>query len=65
MEFVKTGELPLELSKSLHRLFERRMEDDYQTITPVTKEEALEALQTASQFVKTIEEYLIAHGYFT
>lgn len=64
MEFIKTGKLPKHLSKWLHRLFENRMEDDYQSIAPVTPEEARSALETAEQFVKAIQDYLIHEEFY-
>jgi len=62
-EFIKPGKLPKQASKWLHQLFEARMEDDYQSVKPISIEEAQEALETANQFVQSIRDCLIQEGY--
>ncbi|MEW5910606.1 MAG: HEPN domain-containing protein [Thermodesulfobacteriota bacterium] len=62
-EFVKPGILPKQISKWLHQLFEARMEDDYQSIAPISFEDALESLETAEQFVQAIRSHLLQEGF--
>lgn len=57
-EFVLRGIFPKELSKNFHKAFDLRQASDYQTIEPITKEEAEETLSRASGFVNTVKEYL-------
>ena len=62
-EFVKTGKLPKQASRWFHHLFDARMEDDYQSITPIPLEEAREACEASDQFVSAIRSYLFQAGY--
>ncbi|NUM55013.1 MAG: HEPN domain-containing protein [Candidatus Hydrogenedentes bacterium] len=45
--FVKTGRIEKQVSKSLHALFEKRLEDDYTQLGSVSKEEAADAIAMA------------------
>lgn len=56
--FMKPGILPKELGKMLHRVFELRQAGDYRDLLIITKEQAVEVLNTAAQFIKAIEEKL-------
>ena len=57
-EFVKTDLLPKELSTTLHVLFERRCEDDYERIDDIDLSEARESLDMADRFVQSVRDYL-------
>ena len=58
LEFVKTDLLPKELSTTLHVLFERRCEDDYERIDDIDLSEARESLELADRFVQSVRDYL-------
>ena len=62
-EFVKTGEFPRELSRSLHLAFDRRQTHDYGEMVRVTRQIAEEALADARAFVAAIESYLCSAGH--
>jgi uncharacterized protein (UPF0332 family) len=57
-EFVKKGVFPKDLSQHLHHAFESRQVSDYQTVSPVSREDAEEILKRAKVFVQTLEDYL-------
>lgn len=57
-EFVKKGVFPKELSQHLHYAFESRQVSDYQTVSPISREDAEEILKRAKVFVQTIGDYL-------
>ncbi|NLX12416.1 MAG: HEPN domain-containing protein [Phycisphaerales bacterium] len=59
LEFVKTGELPKEMSKWLRTLFRMRMDDDYMVMEDVTVEEAEQALGTSERMIEAIGTYLV------
>lgn len=58
-EFVLKGVFPKEFSKNFHKAFNLRQASDYQTIEPITKDEAEEILSRASDFVNAVREYLL------
>lgn len=53
-EVVKPGTLDKEYSRILHRLFEARQEDDYRSVTNVSREDAFDALTNAETFVQRV-----------
>lgn len=53
-EIVKPGMLDKECSRILHRLFEARQEDDYRSVTNVSREDAFDALTNAETFVQRV-----------
>lgn len=55
--FVITGVFPKELSKALHRAFDYRQMGDYRELLQVDRNQAVETLHAAEQFVKDIEKY--------
>jgi uncharacterized protein (UPF0332 family) len=57
-EFVKTGLLPKELSRSLRVAFNRRQTHDYSELAEVDQQTAEETLTSAKTFVTAIESYL-------
>lgn len=57
-EFVKTGILSRELSKSLHIAFQKRQENDYGDIVLVDNAEADQSILDANAFVQGVENFL-------
>lgn len=64
-EFVKTGLLPRELSRSLRLAFNLRQTQDYKEMTDVDQLTAAGTLADAKTFVEAIETYLRSNGYLT
>ncbi|MBI5057695.1 MAG: HEPN domain-containing protein [Nitrospirae bacterium] len=58
-EFIKSGILNKDMSKTLHRAFELRQKGDYMEEAEVTKDDVDEMLPKAKNFVSVIKEYLI------
>jgi hypothetical protein len=56
--FIKTGELPREMGRELHRAFEKRQLSDYEYTFVISQEEAEQVLSSGQQFVAQILEYL-------
>ena len=56
--FVRPKVFPKEMSKFLHNAFDMRLTGDYEEEADLTKDQALQVLESAVQFVKTIEEKL-------
>jgi len=54
--FIKPKILPKEMSKFLHLAFDMRQTGDYEEEAGLTKEQALQVLDSAVQFVNFIEE---------
>jgi uncharacterized protein (UPF0332 family) len=57
-EFVRTGLLPRDLSKHLHRAFELRQSSDYRVVERISAERALDTLRNARRFVDAVEHLL-------
>jgi len=57
-EFVKTGELSKDLSRSLHRAFEERQMSDYGEMLEPDELTARELIDMADVFISAIEEYI-------
>jgi uncharacterized protein (UPF0332 family) len=57
-EFAKTGLLNSKFHRYLTESQDRRNIGDYSTLTQVTKEEVLEMLAWAKEFIKAAENYL-------
>jgi uncharacterized protein (UPF0332 family) len=57
-EFVKTGDLPRELSRSLHLGFDQRQVNDYGDIWTVIQEEAEAVFSDACVFVESVDGFL-------
>ena len=64
-EFVKTGVLPRELSRSLHLAFDRRQTHDYGEMVQVHRSIAEGTLVDAKTFVAAIESHLRSLGHFS
>ncbi len=59
-EFALKGIFPKELSRDFHKALELRQVSDYKTFKPISKEKALETLNSAVHFVNTVTEYLVS-----
>lgn len=57
-EFIKTGLLPKELSKALHRAFALRQKGDYLEEAEVTRGEIEELKPLSGKFVQSVEKIL-------
>ena len=57
-EFVKNKLFPKEMSRALHLAFERRQTYDYGEMLEVYQNIATETLQSAQQFVDSVEKFL-------
>lgn len=57
-EFVKTGQVPRDLSRWLHRAFERRLEADYSESPAITLEDASRTVEEARLFVRSLRQRL-------
>ena len=56
--FVKTKIFPKEMSTFLHTALDTRQVGDYEDEAEITQNQALEILDTAAQFINSIEEKL-------
>jgi len=63
-EFVKTGVFPKSSSKSLHDLFQARLEDDYKRLENISLEEAKHAMSLAEEFIKQAQAHLRGKGFW-
>ena len=62
MHFIKTGLLPKELSKMLHRAFELRQQGDYKEMAEISWEDGLEAIENGEHFLSAVRTYLQDQG---
>jgi len=61
-EFIRSGQLPKEYSRTLHRAFNERQQDDYMPFVEMDAEE-IEGLFTEVQIlVNGISEYIVEHS---
>jgi len=56
--FVKSGQLPKEMSQAMHKAFDLRQIGDYRELISLDREQAAETLREADHFVETVERYL-------
>ena len=56
--FVKTGEVPVEMAKDLKRVYDLRQLSDYEAAISITQEEAEITLEAAEGFVSRVRVYL-------
>jgi len=63
--FIKTEQLPKELSKTIAKARTARESSDYEDFYEATKEEADNQLQKAILFVQEVEKFLEELGYET
>jgi len=64
-EFVKSGKLPKELSKSIHIAFDRRQDGDYGDMRKIDQNIAAETIDSAKTFISEVEKYLSSSGFLT
>ncbi len=62
-EFVKPGDLPKELSRSLHMAFEHRQQADYGELTPLDEMVVVRGIEEAETFVRDVAAYLEGKGF--
>jgi uncharacterized protein (UPF0332 family) len=56
--FIKTGKLPKDFSKAIHKAFDLRQIGDYRELIDLNQEQAIEVLNAADQFLKAVQNYL-------
>jgi hypothetical protein len=56
--FIKRGIFPKEMSKIIHQAFDMRQAGDYQKSITITKEQAIDVLESAKKFIETVEKEL-------
>jgi len=61
-EFVRTGLFPGEMTRTLQKAFDFRMQGDY-SIEPVPPETAEAVIEGASRFVESVKGFLKKEGY--
>jgi uncharacterized protein (UPF0332 family) len=54
-EFVHTGKVAIEYSRTLHRLFDARQESDYKEFVQYSEEEARKFFSMAEAFIAEVE----------
>ena len=62
-EFVKSGDLPKELSRSLHMAFEHRQRADYGELGELDEATVTHEVQDAEAFVQDVRTYLKTTGF--
>jgi uncharacterized protein (UPF0332 family) len=62
-EFVKPGDLPKELSRSLHMAFEHRQQADYGELTQLDDPAAARVIEEAQRFIQEVEVYMKSRGF--
>jgi uncharacterized protein (UPF0332 family) len=62
-EFVKPGDLPKELSRSLHMAFEHRQQADYGELTELDEAAVTRVIQEAETFIQAVWVYMKAKDF--
>jgi uncharacterized protein (UPF0332 family) len=57
-EYVKTKVFPRDMSKLFHQAFSLRQECDYSEFSLITREETLEIMNGAKDFIKKVSDHL-------
>lgn len=57
--FIRHNVFPKEMSRIIHHAFDMRQAGDYQKSRVITDEHAIEILNSAEEFVKTIEKKIL------
>lgn len=57
--FIKSGLLPKEMHRWLHRAFEKRQISDYEFLTGFSETEMVDLQKQAEQFIKMIDNFLL------
>ncbi len=53
--WIMTGKLDRRMGKHIHSLFDSRQEGDYRELIDVTRDDALEAVEKATEFIRTLQ----------
>jgi uncharacterized protein (UPF0332 family) len=61
-EFVKPGDLPKALSRSLHTAFERRQQADYGELTQLDESVVTGMIEKAEAFIEGVEDCMKSKG---
>ena len=64
-EFVKPGDLPKELSRSLHLAFERRQQADYGELVQFDESTVTRVIEEANTFIQDVRAYARAKGFLS
>lgn len=64
-EFVKPGDFPKELSRSLHMAFERRQQADYGELLQLDEPSIAHVIEEANTFVHSIRAFMKAQGFLS
>jgi uncharacterized protein (UPF0332 family) len=62
-EFVKVGDFPRTLSRSLHMAFEHRQQADYGELTPPDEMVVAGIIEEAETFVQSVATYMKGNGF--
>lgn len=54
--WIMTGKLDRRMGKYIHSLFDSRQEGDYKEFCEVTPDDALAALERATEFIRTLQQ---------
>lgn len=57
-EFVLSGKMDREFSRSLHKMFNARQVADYKELVEVSSEDAVEAIKAAKLFIEEIKKVI-------
>ena len=60
--FIKSGLLPREMHRWLHRAFEKRQISDYEYLTGLSEADVVDLQEKGEQFLKNTEAFLQAQG---
>lgn len=58
LHFIKTGEISKEYGRSLNKLKDERENGDYDIFVSFEKEDAIDAIKEAEEFINAMREYL-------
>ena len=61
-EFIRSGQLPREYSRTLHRAFNERQQDDYMPFVEMDADEIKTLYSNVQTFVTGISEYIVKHA---
>jgi uncharacterized protein (UPF0332 family) len=62
-EFVKPGDFPKELSRSLHLAFEHRQRADYGELTELDESTTAHVIEEADVFIQNVRTYMKTRGF--
>ena len=61
-EFIRSGQLPKEYSRTLHRAFNERQQDDYMPFVELDANEIESLFKDVQTLVDGISEYIVEHS---